>query len=268
MLNQHHGLYRNRRFFKPEHGTSTVIPMSVLRQLKSVIEDISTPGGRIFAFCIQSLIIISIITFSIETLPDLDGETKQLLSMVELVTVMIFTVEYLLRVLVADRKSSFILSFYGIIDLFAILPFYLTTGLDLRSLRIFRLMRLLRLFKLVRYSKALERLYRAFQLVRTDLALCMMAAMMFVYLSAVGIYYFENPAQPEQFKSVFHSLWWAVATLTTVGYGDIYPITVGGRVFTFAILMVGLGIITVPTGIMAAAMTRIRQEDAVNADED
>jgi len=242
--------------------------MPLFQTLKSIIEDISSPGGRVFAFCIQALILISIVSFSVDTLPGLSQETQDLLHIIEITTVLIFTIEYLLRIIVADKKSAFIFSFYGIIDLIAILPFYLTVGLDLRSLRIFRLMRLLRIFKLARYSKALDRLYRAFQLVRTDLALCMMAAMIFMYLSAVGIYYFENPAQPEQFKSVFHSLWWAVATLTTVGYGDIYPVTVGGRIFTFVILMIGLGIITIPTGIMAAAMTRIRQEDMVDSDED
>jgi len=220
----------------------------------------------VFALCIQTLILISIISFSIETLPGLSQESQDLLHIIEVTTVLIFTVEYLLRIIVADKKSSFIFSFYGIIDLIAILPFYLTVGLDLRSFRIFRLLRIFLVFKLTRYSKALDRLLRAFQLVRTDLALCMMATIVFVYLYAVGIYYFENPAQPDQFKSVFHSLWWAVATLTTVGYGDIYLITVGGKIFTFVILMIGLGIITISTGIMAAAKTRIRQEDMNYAD--
>jgi voltage-gated potassium channel len=69
-------------------------------------------------------------------------------------------------------------------------------------------------------------------------------------LAAVGIYYFENESQPESFKSVFHSLWWAVATLTTVGYGDVYPITTGGRIFTFFVLVIGLGIVAVPAGLV------------------
>jgi len=240
--------------------------MPLFQTVKSIIEDISSPGGRTFALCIKTLILISIISFFIETLPGLSQESQDLLHIIEVTTVLIFTVEYLLRIIVADKKSSFIFSFYGIIDLIAILPFYLTVGLDLRSFRIFRLLRFFLVFKLTRYSKALDRLFRAFQLVRTNPALCMIAAMVFVYLSAVGIYYFENPAQPDQFKSVFHNLWWTVATMTTVGYGDIYPITVGGRIFTFVILMIGLGIITIPTGIMAAAMTRIRQEDKNYAD--
>lgn len=85
-----------------------------------------------------------------------------------------------------------------------------------------------------------------------------------LYISAVGIYYFENSAQPEQFKSVFHSLWWAVITLTTVGYGDVYPITVGGKIFTFVILTIGLGVIAVPTGLIASALTKTLKSDDQN----
>ena len=79
---------------------------------------------------------------------------------------------------------------------------------------------------------------------------------MLIYFSAVGIYYFENEAQPEYFTSIFDSLWWAIITLTTVGYGDVYPITAGGKVFTFFILMIGLGIVAIPTGIISSALTR------------
>ena len=79
--------------------------------------------------------------------------------------------------------------------------------------------------------------------------------------AGVGIYYFEHAAQPEKFKSVFHSLWWAVTTLTTVGYGDMFPITAGGKLFTFLVLTIGLGIVAVPTGLVASALTNARRED-------
>ena len=82
-----------------------------------------------------------------------------------------------------------------------------------------------------------------------------------LYLSAVGIYYFENEAQPEQFKSVIHSLWWAVTTLTTVGYGDLFPVTAGGKFFTFLVLMVGIGIVAVPTGLITSALSQARKEE-------
>ena len=82
-----------------------------------------------------------------------------------------------------------------------------------------------------------------------------------LYVSSVGIYYFENAAQPDQFKSVFHSMWWAVATLTTVGYGDIYPITVGGKIFTTFIVFIGMGLVAVPTGLLASALSKTIGED-------
>ena len=79
---------------------------------------------------------------------------------------------------------------------------------------------------------------------------------MLIYFAAVGIYYFENEAQPEHFSSIFESLWWSIITLTTVGYGDVYPITVGGRIFTFFILLIGLGIVAIPTGIISSSLTK------------
>ncbi len=221
-----------------------------------------TKRGRFFAFFIQFLIIVSLVLFSIGTLPDLSELTNNILYKIEIGIVVVFTVEYLLRVYTAKNKLKFIFSFFGIVDLFAILPFYLSTGLDLRSLRIFRLLRLITILKLFRYSKAIRRFHRALIIAKEELILFSCVAVILLYLSAVGIYYFENLAQPEQFKSVFHSLWWAVGTLTTVGYGDIYPITVGGRVFTFVVLMVGLGIVAVPTGLISSALSQARNEEA------
>lgn len=229
--------------------------------LKAIIEDNDTKAGRAFDLVIQLLIVISIITFSIETLPDLSSGTISLLSTIETVIVTIFTLEYLVRVYVANRKRDYVFSFYGIVDLIAIAPFYLSIGLDLRTLRILRILRLFRLFKLVRYNRAMQRLGRAFHIAKEEVVLFCVVTIMLLYLSAVGIYYFENEAQPEQFKSIFHSFWWAVTTLTTVGYGDVYPITVGGRIFTFLVLMIGLGIVAVPAGLLASALSKARQEE-------
>jgi voltage-gated potassium channel len=150
-------------------------------------------------------------------------------------------------------------SFFGIVDLLAVLPFYISTGVDLRSVRAFRLLRLFRLLKLARYSAAVQRFHRAFLIAREELALFGATALIVLYLSSVGIYYFEREAQPEAFGTVFHALWWAIATLTTVGYGDVYPVTAGGRVFTFFVLVTGLGIVAVPTGLFASALSKARE---------
>ncbi len=229
--------------------------------LKKVINDTDNSYGKVFAFTIQLLIITSLITFTIDTLPDLSGSTKELLGYIEVFTVIIFTIEYLLRILIAEKKLSFLLSFYGLIDLAAILPFYISSGLDLRAVRIFRLLRLVRILKLFRYNQAIKRFHRALIIAKEELILFGFVAMIMLYLSAVGIYYFENSAQPDQFKSVFHSLWWAVTTLTTVGYGDMFPVTAGGKFFTFLVLMVGLGIVAVPTGLIASALSQAREEE-------
>lgn len=159
-----------------------------------------------------------------------------------------------MRLFVADRKRDYVFSFYGIVDLLAILPFYLTLAIDLRAIRIIRLLRLFRLLKIARYSKAVDRYRIAFKEIKEELVIFFSATCFLIYVSAVGIYYFENTAQPEAFSSIFHSLWWAVATLTTVGYGDVYPITAGGKIFTFMILMVGLSVVAVPAGLLASAL--------------
>jgi voltage-gated potassium channel len=226
-----------------------------------MVDDTESFSGKVFAFTIQLLIITSLVTFTIDTLPDLSSDTKELLYHIEVFTVIVFTVEYLLRIVVAEKKSAFIFSFYGMVDLVAILPFYLSTGLDLRAVRVFRLLRLVRILKLFRYNQAVKRFHRALIIAKEELILFGFVAVIMLYLSAVGIYYFENAAQPDQFKSVIHSLWWAVTTLTTVGYGDMFPVTAGGKFFTFVVLMVGLGIVAVPTGLIASALSQAREEE-------
>ena len=230
-----------------------------LQKLKRIVEQNDTREGRIFDLFIYGLIVISLVAFSIETLPNLSETTRRWLTVIEAVTVAVFTVEYLLRIMLADRKLSFVFSFFGIIDLLAILPFYLAIGLDFRSVRMFRFLRLFRAFKMARYSKAVRRFHRAFLIAREEIVLFLSVALLLLYFAAVGIYYFENKAQPDKFASVFHSLWWSVSTLTTVGYGDIYPITVGGKIFTGFVLILGLGVFAIPTGLLASALSKARE---------
>src|SRR5436190_9606720 len=136
------------------------------------------------------LIVISLIDFSVETLPDLSPTAQAWLSGIELAIVIFFTVEYGLRVLTAENKFKFIFSFFGIIDLLSILPFYLSLGIDLRSIRALRLFRLFRVLKLVRYRNAIRRFQLAFRIAREELVLYMMVTLLLLYFSAVGIYYF------------------------------------------------------------------------------
>lgn len=242
-------------------------------KLRSIIEDNTTRKGKIFDYTIQGLILLSLVAFSFETLPDNSPELKKLLSTFEYICVIIFSFEYVLRIFVAKKPFRYIFSFYGIVDLLSILPFYLTSTVDLRAFRIFRIFRIFRAFKLIRYNKALRRFSVAFTIIKEEVVLFFMVTLILVFLSASGIYFFENEAQPEEFSSLFASLWWAIVTLTTVGYGDVFPITIGGKVFTFFILILGIGIVTIPAGLVATALTKARtleekEEDGTLKKED
>jgi len=229
--------------------------------IADIVQKSDNKAGRTFDLCILTLIIYSIITLSVETLPNLSPTHVGVLHTSEVIVTLLFTAEYLVRIGTSKNKLRYIFSFYGFIDLFAILPFYLSLGVDLRGIRAFRLFRVFRIFKLTRYSEAMNRMKKALALAKEEAILFLFVTAILLYMSAVGIYYFENQAQPENFKSIFHSLWWAVTTLTTVGYGDVYPITTGGRFFTFFILMIGLGIVAVPAGLVASALSQVRKEE-------
>ncbi len=228
-------------------------------RMRPLLTSNKTAVGRSCQAFIQVLIVLSIVAFTVETLPDLSQDLRDFLRSFEVFVISIFTIEYLLRLWLSEQRLAFVFSFYGLIDLLVILPFYLQLGLDLRSLRILWLFRLFRLFKLVRYVDAAKRIGDAFRLVRVDLAVFGIGALFVFYLAAVGIYFFERDAQPETFASVFHAFWWALATLTTVGYGDVYPVTVGGKIFTFFTLMIGLGVFAVPTGLITMAIVSTRE---------
>ena len=227
--------------------------------LWSILEDNTTKKGRYFDYFIQALIFLSLVSFSLDTLPNLSEEFRQFLDSFEVFSIIIFSVEYLLRVYVSKKPLKYIFSFYGIIDIVAILPFYLNTFLDLRFLRAFRVFRVFRALKLMRYNKAINRFNLAFKIVKEEIILFFMITLVLIFITSAGIYFFENEAQPEVFKSVFHSAWWSIVTLTTVGYGDVYPITIGGKIFTFFVLMIGVGLVTIPAGLVATALSKARE---------
>jgi voltage-gated potassium channel len=132
-------------------------------------------------------------------------------------------------------------------------------------LRAFRILRIFQALKLIRYNKALNRIHIAAKIVREEMILFLIVTCIFIFLASAGIYFFENKAQPDVFTSVLHSGWWAIVTLTTVGYGDVYPITMGGKIFTFFILLIGVGIVTVPAGLVASALSKAREEEEDNS---
>jgi voltage-gated potassium channel len=233
--------------------------MITRKVLYNIVEDNTTRNGKYFDFFIQGLILLSLVSFSLETIPDISENIISFLYYLEVFTVSLFSLEYLIRIWVSKKPVSYVFSFFGIIDLLAVLPFFLVGYLDLRFLRAFRILRIFRALKIVRYNKAMKRFGLAFILVKEEIVLFFVCTIILIFITSAGIYYFENEAQPETFKSIFHSAWWSIVTLTTVGYGDIYPITLGGRIFTFFVLMIGVGLVTVPAGLVASALSKARE---------
>lgn len=229
--------------------------------LKNIVESQESKSGYFFDLFIQILIVLSLIAFTFDTVPNLNEDFKSFLNAFEIFSVIIFSIEYMLRIYVSDMKLKYIFSFYGIIDIVAILPFYLSTAIDLRSLRIVRLLRVLRLFKLFRFNDSLVLLKRAFTIVKREMLVFSFIAVILLYISSVGIYYFEHELQPDAFRSIFDCMWWAVCTMTTVGYGDIVPKTIGGKIFTSLISFIGIGVISIPTALLASSLTNLIKVD-------
>lgn len=239
--------------------------------LERIVNDNTSSEGKLFDYTSQTLILASLVCFSLSTLPNIGAAFRSFLAIAEETFTVLFSLEYALRIYVARRRKEYIFSFYGLIDFIAILPLYLnlaiglfglSTSISLTALRVFRIFRVFRALKLVRYNRALNRFAIAAGIIREEAILFLVVTAIFLFLASAGIYFFENPEQPEIFSSIFSSGWWAIVTLTTVGYGDVYPVTVGGRLFTFAVLMVGVGIVTIPAGLVASALSEARKIEA------
>ena len=221
----------------------------------------------------MALIFLSILSIILESYSAIYSNYHNIFKVFDAFTVAVFTIEYLLRIWTADLlypeskhpRLKYFFSFMAIIDLLAILPFYLPFfSADfrfLRMMRLFRLFRLLHVFKLGRYFDALQVIVKVIKDSVPQLIMSFVICFFVMLFSSIIMYTVENPVQPEAFPNVIASLWWAMCTLTTVGYGDVYPITSIGKILTSVISLVGIGIIAIPTGIIAAGFDQfIRQK--------
>ena len=227
--------------------------MANKERLRAIIE------GHIVSGIIQFLILASAVVFVLESDSTTDPHAPHAFHFVvlDLAFFVLFSIEYILRVHIEHRKRDFIFSFYGIIDLLAILPsLFLVTGF--RVLRILRFLKIFRIFKATRFILAVDRLTEALSEIRRELLALVILSLMLVYLAACGIHYFEREVQPEDFGTILGSMWWAVVTLTTVGYGDVYPTTPGGKIFTAIVTLIGVGLIAIPSGLLASVLTEAR----------
>lgn len=226
---------------------------------------------------IYGLIILNVLSIILESYKELKFNYSPEFYYFELFSVIVFTLEYILRLWTSDfdyttgnfftKKFKFIISKFGLIDLISILPFYLPLiiPLDLRVVRILRLFRLLRIFKLGRFSKSMKTIGSILKETKADLSITIFVAFVLLILSSTLMYYIENDAQPEKFENIGQAMWWSVATLTTVGYGDVYPITGIGKFLSAIIAIIGIGFVALPTGIISSAFVeRIRNEKKEN----
>lgn len=227
-------------------------------------------------FFLMTLIGLNVLAFILETVDKIYQRSPSFFQYFEYVSVFIFTIEYILRIWTCNYKAGFekpltgrikfVFTPLALVDLLAILPFYLPfLGLDLRFLRMLRMFRLFRLLKFARYIAAMEVLYRVLIKQKESLIMSLILLCFLLLLTSSMMYYIEGDVQPEAFSSIPATMWWGVATITTVGYGDVYPITDSGRMLAGLIVIIGVGMIALPTGILVSGFMEQLQEDRESA---
>lgn len=224
-------------------------------------------ADRAFNSFIVGLILLNTLAVILETVESIYNPYKEIFAVVELFSVFIFSVEYILRVWTCtlDPKYAppftgrlrYILSFGALIDLLAVLPFYIPLfgGKDLRFVRSLRLLKFFRFLKLGRYLNASKLISNVFKSKKEELVLSFVITIFLIVIASCVMYYAEHDAQPDKFSSIPETMWWSVATLTTVGYGDEYPITGLGKFLTACISILGIGMFALPAGILASGFS-------------
>lgn len=238
--------------------------MSLRKRVWEIVET-APPGdtaSRVFDVCMVSLIGLNIVALVLETIEPLHRTAEKAFFAFEVFSVLAFSIEYVMRVWASKEAAEyrgrqgrlrFAISAFAVIDLLAVLPFYLPfLGVDLRFLRGVRLVRLFRILKLGRYSMALKTFGRVFQAKRADLGILVFMISILLLFASSLMYYAEHDVQPQAFSSIPAAMWWGVETLTTVGYGDIYPITVTGRLLGSVVAILGIGLFALPAGILGS----------------
>ena len=226
-----------------------------MESLRQRLRDPEGGARKILERTSTSLILVALGTAPLEATPGMAEGWREAITWLELGILGIFTAEYLLRLWIAERPWKYAFSLYGLIDLAAILPFYLAWGTETTALRAIRLLRLIRLWKHRGYTRAWIRLGRALRESREEATIFLVASALTLYIAAIGIHQFGYEAQPEHFGTLGQSLWWAVGLLVDVDYGEIWPVTFGGKTFTAII-----AIIAVPAGMVASALTKVASE--------
>ena len=237
----------------------------------TVIFETETRGGWLFDIALLAAIVLSIVAISLETVEELGETYGTTFKTIEWIITILFTIEYVVRLVVIDRPRRYALSFLGLVDLLSLLPTYLGLVFDevhvLQAIRALRLLRVFRVFQLGAMVEEGSGLVRALIASRYKIAVFLGTVLVVVVIQGALLYYLEHDIN-DDFSSIPRSVYWAIVTLTTVGYGDISPSTVGGQIIASMLMLLGYGIIAVPTGIVTAeiALTEMSARQQAHAE--
>lgn len=239
------------------------------RKIHEVIYEADTPAGKVFDVCLLIVIIISLVLVMLESVPSLGAKYATEFITAEWVITIFFTIEYFLRIISINKPSKYIFSFYGIIDLLSTIPLYLTFffgGLNaLLAVRSLRLLRIFRVLKVTRYIGESDKLVKSLKASGPKIAVFLFAVMVVSIIFGTLMYLIEGPEHG--FNSIPKSIYWCIVTLTTVGFGDIAPETPFGQFIAAIIMIMGYGIIAVPTGIVSAEYSQARRRSMERQEE-
>lgn len=228
-----------------------------------IIYEADTKKGRLFDLILLGLILLSIAVVMLESVESIQQEYSLALNIAEWIITIFFTIEFIARLLVVTKPSKYIFSFYGIIDFLSTIPKYLSIILGsskyLVAVRVFRLLRVFRILKLVRYVGEANLLVKSLKASRARILVFLMAIFCISIILGTVMYNVEGPENG--FTSIPRSFYWAIVTLTTVGYGDISPVTPLGQFIATIVMTLGYGIIAVPTGIITVEMSKQSQKN-------
>jgi voltage-gated potassium channel len=226
-------------------------------RLYIIIFEAETPAGRRFDIALLILIVLSILIVSLESVADVESSSGHILLVIEWLLTLIFTAEYVLRLLCVDKPLRYATSTFGLVDLLSIVPTYLslffTGAQSLLVIRTLRLLRMFRIFKLANFLTAGQSLLAALRASRSKISVFLLAVINMVVIVGTAMYLIEGDAD-SGFTSIPRAMYWAIVTMTTVGYGDIAPKTPLGQLIASMLMIAGYAIIAVPTGIVSAEM--------------
>lgn len=238
------------------------------QKIHDIIYEADTPAGKVFDISLIIVIIISVLLVALETVGWINQQYYDILNIAEWVITILFTIEYILRIVSVHHPSKYIFSFYGIIDFLAMIPKYISlfvVGAHLETMMAIRALRILRIFRVLHISRYIGEsnfLVRSLLVSRAKIIIFLLFVLIMCILFGTLMYLVEGPEAG--FNNIPESIYWCISTISTVGYGDIVPLTGMGKFLASMLMILGYGIIAVPTGIISAEMAQRRKNVDVN----